>query len=60
MPRRDQAILELTDALERLSKFQFPPMLNEVTRAQFAVMSKLESVAAADLNVGLSRPKPAA
>jgi acetylornithine deacetylase/succinyl-diaminopimelate desuccinylase-like protein len=43
LPRRDNAILELTDALERLSKFRFPPMLNEVTRAQFSVMSKLES-----------------
>src|SRR5215471_8368869 len=43
LPRPDNAIFELTDTLERLSKFWFSPMLNEVTRAQFAVMSKLET-----------------
>src|SRR5262249_17665689 len=43
LPRKDNAIYELTAALERLLDFQFPAMLNDVTRAQFAAMSKLES-----------------
>jgi len=43
LPRKDNAIYELNAALERLSRFQFPPMLNTVTRAQFAAMSRLES-----------------
>jgi acetylornithine deacetylase/succinyl-diaminopimelate desuccinylase-like protein len=43
LPRRDNAIYSLTTALQRLSTFQFPPMLNDVTRAQFASMSKVES-----------------
>jgi len=51
LPRKDNAILELTAALERVAQFQFPPMLNEVTRAQFAVFSKLESgQLASDMN----------
>jgi len=48
LPRKDNAIYELTAALDRLSTFQFPPMLNDVTRAQFAAMSKLESGQVAD------------
>jgi acetylornithine deacetylase/succinyl-diaminopimelate desuccinylase-like protein len=43
LPRKDNAIYELTAALDRVATFQFPPMLNDVTRAQFAGMSKLES-----------------
>lgn len=43
LPRKDNAIFELTAALQRLANFQFPPMLNEVTRAQFAALAKLES-----------------
>jgi acetylornithine deacetylase/succinyl-diaminopimelate desuccinylase-like protein len=48
LPRKDNAIYELTAALERLANFQFPAMLNDVTRAQFAAMSKLESGQVAD------------
>ncbi len=48
LPRKDNAIYELAMALERLANFQFPPMLNEVTRAQFAAMAKLESGQVAD------------
>ena len=48
LPRKDNAIYELIAALERLSKFEFAPMLNDVTRAQFAAMSKLESGQVAD------------
>src|SRR2546426_10850993 len=43
LPRKDNAIFELTAALQRLANFQFPPMLNEVTRTQFAAMARLES-----------------
>ena len=43
LPRRDNAIYEITVALQRLANFQFPTMLNEITRSQFAAMSKLES-----------------
>src|SRR5207237_58753 len=43
LPRRDNAIYELTAALQRLANFQFPPMLSEVTRTQFAAMARLES-----------------
>jgi acetylornithine deacetylase/succinyl-diaminopimelate desuccinylase-like protein len=51
LPRKDNAILQLTAALERLAQLQFPPMLNEITRAQLAAVSKLESgQLAADLN----------
>ena len=51
LPRTDNAIYELTAALQRLANFQFPTILNEVTRAQFAAMSRLESgQLAADMN----------
>ena len=51
LPRKDNAIFQLTAALERLAQLQFPPMLNEITRAQLAAVSKLESgQLAADLN----------
>jgi acetylornithine deacetylase/succinyl-diaminopimelate desuccinylase-like protein len=42
-PRKDNAIYELVDALGRLANFQFPPILNEISRAQFAAMAKLET-----------------
>lgn len=51
LPRKDNAIIELTAALQRLANFQFPVMMNDVTRSQFAAMSKLESgQVAADMN----------
>ncbi len=37
-PREDNAIYELAAALGRLANFQFAPMLNEISRAQFAAM----------------------
>ncbi|HEY6843470.1 MAG TPA: M20/M25/M40 family metallo-hydrolase, partial [Thermoanaerobaculia bacterium] len=42
VPRPDNAIYELADGLTRLAKFAFPVELNEVTRAYFDRMSKLE------------------
>ena len=58
LPRKDNAIFELTAALQRLANFQFPVMANDVTRSQFAAMSKLESgQVAADMNaVANNRP----
>jgi len=42
VPRPDNAIYELAEGLMKLEKFQFPVELNEVTRAYFERMSKLE------------------
>jgi acetylornithine deacetylase/succinyl-diaminopimelate desuccinylase-like protein len=46
-PRPDNAIYELTAAVDRIAKLKFPVVLNDVTRAQFIAMSKLESGQAA-------------
>lgn len=42
LPRRDNAIYELARALSRVEQLQFPVNLNEVTRAYFARMAKLQ------------------
>ena len=42
VPRPDNAIYELADGLTRLEKYAFPVELNDVTRAYFERMSKLE------------------
>jgi acetylornithine deacetylase/succinyl-diaminopimelate desuccinylase-like protein len=42
VPRPDNAIYELAEGLTRLEKLQFPVELNDVTRAYFERMSKLE------------------
>lgn len=41
-PRKDNAIYKLADALKRLEAYRFEPMLNETTRAYFAVREKSE------------------
>ncbi|MBZ5596200.1 MAG: M20/M25/M40 family metallo-hydrolase [Acidobacteriia bacterium] len=43
MPVPDNAIYHLAAALDRLSKFGFPLKTNEVTRAYFEAMSKIET-----------------
>ena len=43
LPVPDNAIYRLAGALERLSHWQFPPKLNEVTRAYFTQMAGIES-----------------
>jgi acetylornithine deacetylase/succinyl-diaminopimelate desuccinylase-like protein len=43
LPLKDNAIYRLAAGLERLSKFDFPVNLNEVTRSYFARMSKIET-----------------
>ena len=47
LPRRDNAINALAAGLDRLAKFDFPVNLNEVTRAFFERMSKVETGATA-------------
>jgi acetylornithine deacetylase/succinyl-diaminopimelate desuccinylase-like protein len=42
LPTKANAIYELTDALSRLEKYQFPTELNAVTRAYFEQMSSIE------------------
>ncbi|MEK6375977.1 MAG: M20/M25/M40 family metallo-hydrolase [Acidobacteriota bacterium] len=50
VPRKDNAIYQLANALGRLEKHQFPVQLNEVTRAYFERMSRIEEgPAAADM-----------
>jgi len=43
VPVPDNAIYHLAGALERLSKFSFPLKTNDVTRAYFGEMAKIES-----------------
>jgi acetylornithine deacetylase/succinyl-diaminopimelate desuccinylase-like protein len=43
LPVADNAIYHLAGALDRLSKFGFPSKTNDVTRAYFAAMSKIEA-----------------
>ena len=58
LPLKDNAIYRLAAGLERLSKFDFPVNLNEVTRSYFSRMSKIETgQMAADMRaVAASRP----
>jgi acetylornithine deacetylase/succinyl-diaminopimelate desuccinylase-like protein len=43
LPRKDNAIYHLADALGRLQVYQFPFELNVVTRGYFEAMSKIET-----------------
>ncbi|HYP00992.1 MAG TPA: M20/M25/M40 family metallo-hydrolase, partial [Pyrinomonadaceae bacterium] len=43
LPQKDNAIYRLAAGLDRLSKFDFPVNLNEVTRSYFTRMSKIEA-----------------
>jgi acetylornithine deacetylase/succinyl-diaminopimelate desuccinylase-like protein len=43
LPPKDNAIYQLAAGLERLSKFDFPVNLNEVTRGYFQKMSMIET-----------------
>jgi acetylornithine deacetylase/succinyl-diaminopimelate desuccinylase-like protein len=61
-PRRDNAIYELSDALARLEKYDFPVQLNDTTRGYFEKMSAIEKgQLAQDMKAVVSpRPDPAA
>ncbi len=41
-PRKDNAIYELSHALDRLEAYRFKPMLNETSRAYFAAAAKVD------------------
>jgi acetylornithine deacetylase/succinyl-diaminopimelate desuccinylase-like protein len=56
VPRSDNAIYQLAEALSRLSKFQFPLRLNEVTRAYLARTSALGGPEAADMRAASTTP----
>ncbi len=61
LPVKDNAIYRLADGLSRLEKFDFPVRLNEITRAYFARMSKLETGRlAADMQAVTKSPLDAA
>jgi acetylornithine deacetylase/succinyl-diaminopimelate desuccinylase-like protein len=62
LPRPDNAIYELTDALERLQHYQFPVEVNPVTRAYFEAESRMEQgQRAADMRaVAQTPPDPEA
>ncbi len=65
LPTKENAIYELTDALSRLSKYQFPTEINAVTRAYFEQMSGIEKSQghpdiAADMLAVLKTPPDAA
>jgi len=61
-PRKDNAIYQLSEALTRLAKFNFPLQLNDTTNLYFERMSKLEQgQVAADMKAGVApNPDPAA
>ena len=62
VPAKDNAIYRLAEGLVRLSKFSFPPHLNDTTRAFFGRSAQLETGQnAADLRaVASDKPDPSA
>ena len=62
VPVKDNAIYRLAEGLVRLSKFSFPPHLNDTTRAFFGRSAQLETgQTAADLRaVASDKPDPSA
>ena len=61
LPRKDNAIYELAAALGKLDNFQFAPMLNEVTRAQFAATATTQTgQLAADMKAVAKNPPDSA
>jgi len=60
LPRPDNAIYSLVDGLARLERFQFPLELNEVTRAYYERMTRVEAPErAADMKAMLKYPPDA-
>ena len=60
-PRPDNAIYELSHALERLEIYKFEPMLNETTRAYFTNRAKIGPAPMTDaINRWLKNPKDSA
>jgi acetylornithine deacetylase/succinyl-diaminopimelate desuccinylase-like protein len=60
-PIRDNAIYHLADALARLERYDFPVMLNDVTRAYFERLAQAETgQTAADMRAVAKNPKDTA
>jgi acetylornithine deacetylase/succinyl-diaminopimelate desuccinylase-like protein len=61
LPRPDNAIYELTAAIDKLAAYKFPFELNDVTRAYVTEMAKIETgEKAADLRAILATPPDSA
>src|SRR5712691_8107120 len=58
LPTKDNAIYRLAAALGRLSAYQFPAQLNEITRASFARWSQLQQGTLATDMAAVARPMP--
>jgi len=58
LPRKDNAIYELADALGRLEKYDFPVQLNETTRGFFDKMAAVEHGQLAQDMKSLTSAKP--
>jgi acetylornithine deacetylase/succinyl-diaminopimelate desuccinylase-like protein len=60
LPRPDNAIYSLVEGLARLERYQFPFELNEITRAYYERMARVETPErAADMNAMLKNPPDA-
>jgi acetylornithine deacetylase/succinyl-diaminopimelate desuccinylase-like protein len=61
LPTKDNAIYRLVAGLQRLSAFEFPVRLNDITRAYFERMAPLSGANAADMRAVAATPSnPAA
>src|SRR2546425_5441286 len=58
LPTKDNAIYRLASALGRLSAYEFPAQLNEITRASFARWSQLQQGALATDMAAVAGPTP--
>src|SRR5256886_15207114 len=58
LPTKDNAIYRLASALGRLSAYEFPAQLNEITRATFARWSQLQQGTLATDKAAVARPMP--
>src|SRR3989442_237603 len=58
LPTRDNAIYRLAAALDRLSAYEFPAQLNEITRASFPRWSQLQLGTLATDMAAVARPMP--
>jgi acetylornithine deacetylase/succinyl-diaminopimelate desuccinylase-like protein len=58
LPTRDNAIYRLAAALGRLSAYEFPAQLNEITRASFGTWSHLQQGAIARDMAAVAQPTP--
>jgi acetylornithine deacetylase/succinyl-diaminopimelate desuccinylase-like protein len=59
-PVRDNAIYHLSAGLQRLAQFDFPVNLNEVTRAYFERISKIEGGKTGEAMLGLTKTQSSA